>query len=82
MNKSEEILIENDLFKFVTTLYDSYLEDAKDEIKTRIKQYCKENQLKEAEVVKKLNSLMKSRNSNYPKKDLLKWFPEYEEQER
>lgn len=82
MDRNDEVLIENDLFTFVTALYDSYLEEAKEEIKQEIRDYCEKNNLKEKEVVEKLNQLMKSRSHEFPRKDLLKWFPEYDEPER
>lgn len=82
MDRNDEILIENDLFTFVTTLYDAYLEDAKEAIKQEIKDYCEKNNLKEKEVVEKLNQLMKKRSQEFPRKNLLKWFSEYDEPER
>lgn len=82
MDRREEVLIENDLFTFVTTLYDSYLEKAKEEIKQEIREYCKQNNLKEKEVVEKLNRMMQKRSQEFPRKNLFKWFPEYDEPER
>lgn len=82
MDRNDEILIENDLFTFVTTLYDSYLEKAKEEIKQEIKDYCEKNNLEEKEVVEKLNNMIQKRSHEFPRKSLLKWFSEYGEPER
>lgn len=82
MDKNDEILIENDLFTFITTLYDAYLEKSKEEIKQEIRDYCIKNDLKEKEVVEKLNHMMQKRSQEFPRKDLLQWFPEYDELER
>lgn len=78
MNKVHKILIENELYRLITTLYDSYKDKAQDEIKVAIKRFANENELSEVEVLDKLNTLTKNRNSNFESIDLTKWYDEKE----
>ena len=77
MENRYKILIENDLYTLVTTLYDSFKEDARDEIKEAIKEFSEKYNLNQAEVLNYLNERTKNRK-NFPSKDLTEWYPDKE----